>query len=60
MSGVWTHSNETDEPSLVRPYTLTAGRTDAGVELPLEAAGGRGDTGTAARTGRATMSAARS
>lgn len=26
-----------DQPSLVRPYTLTAGRTDAGIELPLEA-----------------------
>jgi uncharacterized protein DUF742 len=25
------------EASLVRPYTLTAGRTEAGVELPLEA-----------------------
>ncbi|WP_422749266.1 DUF742 domain-containing protein [Mycobacterium sp. WMMD1722] len=25
------------EPSLVRPYTLTAGRTEAGVDLPLEA-----------------------
>ena len=25
------------EPKLVRPYTLTAGRTDAGVQLPLEA-----------------------
>lgn len=25
------------EPRLVRPYTLTAGRTDASVELPLEA-----------------------
>jgi len=25
------------EPSLVRPYTLTAGRTKASVELPLEA-----------------------
>ena len=25
------------EPSLVRPYALTAGRTDADVELPLEA-----------------------
>ena len=24
-------------PNLVRPYTLTAGRTDAGVQLPLEA-----------------------
>jgi Protein of unknown function (DUF742) len=28
----------TDEPNLVRPYTLTAGRTAAGIELPLEAA----------------------
>jgi hypothetical protein len=26
-----------DEPSLVRPYTLTAGRTDSLVNLPLEA-----------------------
>jgi hypothetical protein len=26
-----------DEPSLVRPYTLTAGRTEARVHLPLEA-----------------------
>ncbi|MCT7660763.1 DUF742 domain-containing protein [Mycobacterium deserti] len=26
-----------DEPSLVRPYTLTAGRTDSRVDLPLEA-----------------------
>lgn len=26
-----------DEPSRVRPYALTAGRTDSGVELPLEA-----------------------
>lgn len=26
-----------DEPSLVRPYTLTAGRTDSRVRLPLEA-----------------------
>ncbi|MBX7455902.1 DUF742 domain-containing protein [Mycolicibacterium sp. 3033] len=25
-------------PRLVRPYTLTAGRTDAGVDLPWEAA----------------------
>lgn len=24
-------------PNLVRPYTLTAGRTDAGLQLPLEA-----------------------
>jgi len=28
---------DVDEPSLVRPYTLTAGRTDSRVELPLEA-----------------------
>jgi hypothetical protein len=26
-----------DEPNLVRPYTLTAGRTDSRVDLPLEA-----------------------
>jgi thioredoxin-dependent peroxiredoxin len=26
-----------EEPSLVRPYTLTAGRTDSGVEVPLDA-----------------------
>jgi hypothetical protein len=26
-----------DEPSLVRPYILTAGRTDSLVDLPLEA-----------------------
>jgi Protein of unknown function (DUF742) len=26
-----------DEPSLVRPYTLTAGRTESRVHLPLEA-----------------------
>jgi hypothetical protein len=25
------------EPNLVRPYTLTAGRTDTNVDLPLEA-----------------------
>jgi len=30
-------SENVDEPSLVRPYTLTAGRTDSGVELTLEA-----------------------
>jgi thioredoxin-dependent peroxiredoxin len=36
--GDWFTEPETaDEPSLVRPYTLTAGRTDSGVELPLEA-----------------------
>jgi thioredoxin-dependent peroxiredoxin len=36
--GDWSTEPETvDEPSLVRPYTLTAGRTDSGVELALEA-----------------------
>ncbi|MCW2688168.1 MAG: hypothetical protein JWR37_3058 [Mycobacterium sp.] len=30
-------SASADEPSLVRPYTLTAGRTDAVIKLPLEA-----------------------
>jgi Protein of unknown function (DUF742) len=28
---------EGDQPSLVRPYTLTAGRTNSRVNLPLEA-----------------------
>ncbi|MDH6196932.1 hypothetical protein M2272_003585 [Mycobacterium frederiksbergense] len=27
----------TDRPSLVRPYTLTAGRTDSRIHIPLEA-----------------------
>jgi peroxiredoxin Q/BCP len=36
--GDWFTEPETaDEPSLVRPYTLTGGRIDAGLELPLEA-----------------------
>jgi thioredoxin-dependent peroxiredoxin len=36
--GDWVTEPETaDEPSLVRPYALTAGRTDSGVELALEA-----------------------
>jgi len=36
--GDWFTEPETaDEPSLVRPYTPTAGRTDSDVELPLEA-----------------------
>jgi thioredoxin-dependent peroxiredoxin len=36
--GDWFTGSETaNEPSLVRPYTLTAGRTDSEVELPLEA-----------------------
>ncbi|MFG1930368.1 DUF742 domain-containing protein [Mycobacterium sp. NPDC048908] len=30
-------SDDADEPQLVRPYTLTAGRTDSRVHLPLEA-----------------------
>ena len=29
--------DDTDEPQLVRPYTLTAGRTSSRVYLPLEA-----------------------
>ena len=33
---VW-DSEIADEPNLVRPYTLTAGRTDSRVNLPLEA-----------------------
>ncbi len=36
--GDWFTAPETaHEPSLVRPHTLTAGRTDSGVELPLDA-----------------------
>ena len=36
--GDWfTEPEPTDEPSLVRPYALTSGRTDSDVELPLEA-----------------------
>ena len=33
----FTEPETADEPSLVRPYTLTAGRTDSGFELPLDA-----------------------
>ena len=29
--------DDTDEPQLVRPYTLTAGRTNSRIDLPLEA-----------------------
>lgn len=37
-TGDWFTEPETaSEPSLVRPYILTAGRTDSGVDLPLEA-----------------------
>jgi thioredoxin-dependent peroxiredoxin len=36
--GDWfTEPETTDEPSLVRPYTLTGGRADSGVDLALEA-----------------------
>ena len=33
----WESREPLREPSLVRPYTLTSGRTDSRVELPLEA-----------------------
>ncbi|MDT5280596.1 MAG: hypothetical protein QOJ20_1791 [Mycobacterium sp.] len=33
---VW-ERDDTDGPQLVRPYTLTAGRTDSRINLPLEA-----------------------
>jgi peroxiredoxin Q/BCP len=37
-AGTWFAEPEpTLEPSLVRPYALTAGRTDAGIDLALEA-----------------------
>ena len=36
-NGEFTEPETADEPRLVRPYALTAGRTDAGVELALEA-----------------------
>jgi Protein of unknown function (DUF742) len=29
--------DDSDEPPLVRPYTLTAGRTNSRIDLPLEA-----------------------
>ncbi|OBF87275.1 alkyl hydroperoxide reductase [Mycobacterium sp. 852002-51163_SCH5372311] len=34
---LFTEPDTVDEPSLVRPYTFTAGRTDSDVELPPEA-----------------------
>lgn len=37
IGGRFTEPETAGEPSLVRPYMLTAGRTDSGVELPLEA-----------------------
>ena len=33
----WESADPVDVPSMVRPYRLTAGRTDSGVHLPLEA-----------------------
>jgi hypothetical protein len=33
----WEPSEPLDEVSLVRPYTLTAGRTESRIDLPLEA-----------------------
>jgi thioredoxin-dependent peroxiredoxin len=37
ISDWFTKPDAVQQPSLVRPYTLTAGRTDPGFELPLEA-----------------------
>jgi peroxiredoxin Q/BCP len=37
LGDLFTEPETTREPSLVRPYALTAGRADADVELPLEA-----------------------
>ncbi|OBA93238.1 alkyl hydroperoxide reductase [Mycobacteriaceae bacterium 1482268.1] len=37
VSDWFTQPEPADQPSLVRPYALTAGRTDSAVELPLEA-----------------------
>lgn len=33
----WERADPADVPSMVRPYRLTAGRTEAGMYLPLEA-----------------------
>lgn len=33
----WESADPADVPSMVRPYRLTAGRTDSAVQLPLEA-----------------------
>jgi len=35
--GAWEPGGPPDEPKLVRPYTLTSGRTASHVDLPLEA-----------------------
>ncbi|RDH78861.1 DUF742 domain-containing protein [Mycolicibacterium moriokaense] len=37
VDDLFTEPETPDKPSLVRPYALTAGRTGAGVKLPLEA-----------------------
>jgi peroxiredoxin Q/BCP len=37
ISDWFTEPEIADEPSLVRPYTLTAGRIDSGIDLALEA-----------------------
>jgi peroxiredoxin Q/BCP len=37
VSDWFTEPETADEPSLVRPYTLTAGRIDSGIDLALEA-----------------------
>ena len=37
MDELETRGRDATKPSLVRPYTLTAGRTDSRVDLPLEA-----------------------
>lgn len=48
-SDPWESDNPVDVPSLVRPYTLTSGRTDARMYLPLEAPVKALDTGPAPR-----------
>ena len=36
-SDAWGSAFNAEQPSLVRPYTLTAGRTSTEIELPMEA-----------------------
>jgi hypothetical protein len=45
----WEAREPLGEPSLVRPYTLTSGRTNSRVELPLEAPVGTLEPGPAPR-----------
>lgn len=45
----WESREPLSEPSLVRPYTLTSGRTNSRVELPLEAPVGTLEPGPAPR-----------